>query len=262
MSPPSSQPQRAHVGPVPFVVCDLDAAVDLLIAHDPEAPGRALLFWNAYNVALADADPHYAALGARAASVFCDGVPVLWAGRRLHPGITGWSRVYGPDVMAATLDRGRTLGLRHYLLGSTEATLAALQTAIERRWPGARVVGVESPPFRQWGNDELVLRDERIRNSGADLVWVGLGTPLQDHECVRLADSLPITALGVGAAFDFIAGTKRQAPAVLQRSGLEWAYRLGTEPRRLARRYAWGNPRFVRVTLRQWRDMRSHETET
>ena len=243
-----------------FDVCDLDTAVTSIIAGTRKvATGRSLLFWNAYNVALADADPQYAALGARAGSVFCDGVPVLWAGRRLHPEVTGWSRVYGPDVMEATIDRGREVGLRHYLLGSTEATLAALQTSIARRWPGATVVGVESPPFRAWDPAELLRRDDRIRESRADLVWVGLGTPLQDHECVRLADALPVTALGVGAAFDFIAGTKRQAPAGLRRSGLEWAYRLGTEPRRLARRYAWGNPRFVRVVLRQWLDTEHQE---
>jgi N-acetylglucosaminyldiphosphoundecaprenol N-acetyl-beta-D-mannosaminyltransferase len=113
------------------------------------------------------------------------------------------------------------------------------------------VAGFDSPPFRPPSAPELADRDERIIASGATLVWVGLGTPKQDQEVRRLADSVPVTALAVGAAFDFLAGTKAQAPLWVQRSGLEWAFRLATEPRRLARRYLWGNPRFVVATVRR-----------
>ncbi|MCX6461046.1 MAG: WecB/TagA/CpsF family glycosyltransferase [Actinobacteria bacterium] len=215
--------------------------------------GNAVLFWNAYNVALASDDADYATLSDSASAVFCDGVPIVWAGKRLHRDVAGWSRVYGPDTMCAVLDQGRAVSLRHYLLGSDQETLAALTTAITERWPGVELVGVESPPFRPPTVDELLERDQRISESGAQCVWVGLGTPKQDIECRRLANALPVTALGVGAAFDFIAGTKRQAPAVLQRSGLEWAFRLAIEPRRLARRYFWGNPRFVTEVIRQKR---------
>jgi len=250
---------RLPVGGVGFTVCTLDAAAEWVVdgaAEQGRSTGTAALFWNAYNVALADSDPQYLALAREAQAVFCDGVPVVWAGRRLHPRTAGWSRVYGPDTMAAVLDRGRASGLRHYLLGSTPETLAALRSAIERRWPGTDVVGADSPPFRPATSRELRERDERIVASGAQVVWVGLGTPRQDHECLRLASALPVTALGVGAAFDFIAGTKRQAPPLLQRSGLEWAYRLATEPRRLAGRYAWGNPRFVLAVTRHRHDPR------
>ena len=95
------------------------------------------------------------------------------------------------------------------------------------------------------------LQLARIRDSGATLVWVGLGTPKQDHEVHRLATALPVVALAVGAAFDFIAGTVSQAPVWMQRSGLEWSYRLAQEPRRLTKRYLWGNPRFVASVARQ-----------
>jgi N-acetylglucosaminyldiphosphoundecaprenol N-acetyl-beta-D-mannosaminyltransferase len=100
---------------------------------------------------------------------------------------------------------------------------------------------------------ELHERDERIRASGATIVWVGLGTPKQDYEAQRIATSLPVVAVAIGAAFDFLAGTKAQAPLWVQRSGLEWAFRLASEPRRLGRRYVWGNSVFVREALKTMR---------
>jgi N-acetylglucosaminyldiphosphoundecaprenol N-acetyl-beta-D-mannosaminyltransferase len=156
--------------------------------------------------------------------------------------------VYGPDVMEAVLARGG--GLRQYLLGGSEQTLVALRAEIARRWPNSVVVGAESPPFRPLSDSQRQEQDARIAESGAQLVWVGLGTPKQDWEAARLARSLPVVALAVGAAFDFLAGTKAQAPVWVQRCGIEWAYRLAHEPRRLARRYFWGNPRFLLAAAR------------
>ena len=112
------------------------------------------------------------------------------------------------------------------------------------------MVAAESPPFRPLTAAEVAAQDQRIRQSGAELVWVGLGTPKQDHEVARLAAELPVVALAVGAAFDFLAGTKPQAPLWMQRSGTEWAFRLASEPKRLTRRYLWGNPRFLQAALR------------
>ena len=202
-------------------------------------------FVNAYTIALADSDPDYATLlNDRVAVNFTDGVPVAWLGRRAYGFEAGqWPRVYGPDVMEAVLSRDD--GLRHFLLGGDEETLAALKRSVERRWPHSIIAGSESPPFRSLTTDELRDQDARICDSGADLIWVGLGTPKQDWEAARIAKSTGIPTLAVGAAFDFIAGTKPQAPVWMQRSGTEWVFRLATEPRRLARRYLWGNPRFL-----------------
>ena len=97
--------------------------------------------------------------------------------------------------------------VRHFLLGGSPETLVALQQAIAQRWPRAKVVAAESPPFRPMTAAEVAAQDQRIRQSGAELVWVGLGTPKQDHEVARLAAELPVVALAVGAAFDFLAGT-------------------------------------------------------
>ncbi len=205
-------------------------------------------FVNAYVIALAEEDADYRDL-LRAGLCLTDGTPVAWLGRWVYgQSRKDWQRVYGPDVMACLL---ASPGLRHYLLGGTEQTLAALQTAIARRWSQAQVVGASSPPFRALTDEEQRQQDAAIAASGADVVWVGLGTPKQDWEAARVAASTGRMALAVGAAFDFIAGTKPQAPVWMQRSGTEWAFRLATEPRRLARRYLWGNPRFVRAVARQ-----------
>jgi len=250
---------RRRVGSIDFTVLPLTAAIDLvvLLGSSPQPAGTAIHFANAYNVALADTDQRYRALMASGDLVFSDGTPVVWAGRRLHPDIAErWTRVYGPDVMSGVLDRGEQAPAggnppRHYLLGGTPHVLAQLEQRIRERWPAALIVGSDSPPFATPSKDDLAARDERIRASDATLVWVGLGTPKQDFEVRRLASALPVTALAVGAAFDFLAGTTRQAPRWMQRSGLEWSYRLAQEPRRLARRYLWGNPRFVISVVRQ-----------
>jgi N-acetylglucosaminyldiphosphoundecaprenol N-acetyl-beta-D-mannosaminyltransferase len=153
--------------------------------------------------------------------------------------------------MAGALDRGCERGVRHYLYGSTPEVLDRLGRAIADRWPGAEVVGAESPPFRELTDADLRAAAKRMDGAGADLVWVGLGTPKQDDAVHRLARLGPATYVAVGAAFDFLAGTKRQAPVWMQRRGLEWCFRLATEPRRLWRRYLLGNLRFIRVVLRR-----------
>jgi len=242
---------RRNVGPINFSVVPLAEAIDIVtrLASQPLDKGVAVHFCNAYNVALADDDPAYAELINNGDLVFSDGTPVVWAGKRLHKDLAhAWTRVYGPDLLTGVLgksDAKDDSGPRHYFLGSTPETLSALCEAIHERWPMATIAGIESPPFRTATPFELAARDERIRASRATCVWVGLGTPKQDYEVTRLATVMPVVALAVGAAFDFTAGMKRQAPVWMQSSGTEWIYRLATEPRRLARRYLWGNPRFI-----------------
>ncbi|MDZ7578804.1 MAG: WecB/TagA/CpsF family glycosyltransferase [Candidatus Nanopelagicales bacterium] len=254
---------RAEVGRVPFRVAPLSqvlsAVLDASQDTGPSRRGTAVHFVPAYTVALADTDTQYAGVFRNTESaVFSDGVPVVWAGRRLHRQLAGrWERVYGPDVMEAVLAASTSEGPRHYLLGGSPRTVETLHSIIRERFPQASVVGVESPPFRPLSQEEILAQDQRIAASGAQIVWVGLGTPKQDWEVARLAESLPVVAMAVGAAFDFMAGTKPQAPEWLRASGLEWAYRLGTEPKRLWRRYLWGNPRFLIAAARTPRQSRT-----
>ena len=252
---------RRRVGEIDFTVLPLNDAIAFVLAaagapQEIGHPGLAVHFCNAYNVALARSDTSYANLLANADVVFSDGVPITWVGRRAYPeDAQAWERVYGPDVMRGVLDSSTDEGPRHYLLGGSPETLDALEQRIAAEHPQAQIVGAESPPFRTASYDELRERDRRIADSGATIVWVGLGTPKQDAEVQRLAASLPVVAMAVGAAFDFIAGTKAQAPVWMQRSGTEWAFRLASEPRRLGRRYFWGNSVFALEAARTLRTL-------
>jgi N-acetylglucosaminyldiphosphoundecaprenol N-acetyl-beta-D-mannosaminyltransferase len=265
VSVPELPGRNQRVGEVAFTVLPLDSAIRLIVDAAAAVaqgqlghPGLAVHFCNAYNVALARHDRGYAALLRTGDVVFSDGVPITWVGRRAYPALAAdWERVYGPDVMRGVLRRSSDDGPRHYLLGGDQSTLDALADRLRPEYPGAAIVGTESPPFRRATPDELDERDARIAASGASIVWVGLGTPKQDVEVARLAASLPVVAMAVGAAFDFLAGTKAQAPAWMQRSGTEWAFRLASEPRRLGRRYVWGNSVFALEAARTLRRARS-----
>lgn len=207
---------------------------------------------NAYTLALAERDPQLLGILRAATLNLPDGQSVVWANRLLHRGVAlPPTRVYGPDLLLDVFALAGETGLRHYLLGSTPHVLEELQRELRRRFPHARITGTCSPPFRPLTAQELQKQQEDIRTAEADIVWVGLGTPKQDHWAAELCEALPVVAVAVGAAFDFIAGSKPQAPHWMQRSGLEWAFRLGCEPRRLWRRYLFGNTRFLWGVVRQ-----------
>jgi N-acetylglucosaminyldiphosphoundecaprenol N-acetyl-beta-D-mannosaminyltransferase len=177
-----------------------------------------------------------------------DGMPVAWAAKLSGSRTT---RLAGTDGMNLAATWGVEKGLRHYLYGGTPETLEKLQEALEERYPGILIVGAESPPFRSISDDEFSESVQRIQEAGTQALWIGLGAPKQDLAAGRLraAHAAPVI-LCVGAAFDFMAGTITRAPMWMQRTGLEWLHRLGSEPRRLWRRYLIGNPQFVGGVLR------------
>ena len=197
-----------------------------------------------------DADTRAAVLGATLAVP--DGMPLVWALRAL--GHARATRVYGPDLMAAFCARAARAGTPMYLYGGrTEEALELLRERLCERFPGVRIVGGFWPPFRELTSEEEQRVIADIEASGAAVVWVGTGQPKQERWMARMRPRLsPALLVGVGAAFDFHAGLVRQAPRWMQRAGLEWAYRLWREPRRLWRRYARHNPRFVAGFARQY----------
>lgn len=179
-----------------------------------------------------------------------DGMPLVWALKLA--GFRKAGRVYGPDLMAEMFDAGRSAGVKHYLYGTTEENLALLSARLLQRFPGAQIVGSYAPPFRPLSDSEETEVTDRINAAGADIIWVGLSTPKQEHWMHKMRDRLQASMLiGVGAAFDFHAGNKPQAPQILQRSGMEWAFRLACEPRRLWRRYAVTIPCFLGLAFAQ-----------
>jgi len=179
-----------------------------------------------------------------------DGMPLVWLSRL--NGFPWVERVYGPDLMLAVCKRSLSKGYRHYLYGGLEGVPEKLAESLRRRFPKLQIVGVYSPPFRPLTKDEDECVIQKVNQAKPDIVWVGLSTPKQEywmHEHLQRITA-PVM-VGVGAAFDFHAGLKKQAPRWMQRSGLEWFFRLVTEPRRLWRRYLINNPWFLWLILRQ-----------
>ncbi len=181
-----------------------------------------------------------------------DGQPLVWALRLL--GHARATRVYGPDLMAHHCAHAARVGTPIYLYGGrSEQALELLRARLSERFPGLRIVGGWSPPFRPLTSAERAWVVREIDGSGAQVVWVGTGQPKQELWMSEMRPLLQAPLLvGVGAAFDFHAGIVSQAPSWMQRNGLEWLYRLSREPRRLWRRYASQNPRFLVGFLRQW----------
>lgn len=179
-----------------------------------------------------------------------DGMPLVWLSR--FYGQHQVERVYGPDLMLALCDRSQAAGYGHFLYGGAAGVPELLASKLRERFPKLRIVGTYSPPFRALTPDEDEALVNQINASGADIVWVGLGAPKQERWMATHVGRLDAAALiGVGAAFDFHSGLKPQAPLWMQRNGLEWLFRLLTEPRRLWKRYLTTNPLFVALALAQ-----------
>ncbi len=190
-----------------------------------------------------------------------DGMPLVWL-NRLH-GFRASGRVYGPDLMLALCGRSAETGHRHFFYGGRPGVAATLVDRLRARCPGLHVAGVHTPPFRAAGERETPETLEAINAARPDVVWVGLGTPKQDYWVAQHRDALHAAAIiAVGAAFDFHAGLLAQAPRWMQRSGLEWAFRLAHEPRRLAFRYLVYNPLFVGACALQFSGLKKYPVES
>ena len=236
-------PDKASVVGIPISVTSYDGVLDAL-SYRPEDRATIVAVCNVHSVMSARRDEALAGAIRSAEIATPDGVPIVWALRAMVR--KDQERVYGPELMRRALVDSERLGWAHYLYGSTPETLQQLQEVIADIAPSANLVGSFSPPFRPMDAAETAASLEAIRSSGADVVWVGLGMPKQELWMDSIRDELPgVALLGVGAAFDFLAGTKKQAPAWMQRAGLEWLFRLIQEPRRLWRRYVWNNPAYA-----------------
>lgn len=219
------------------------------VADRLNGAGIPVHFVNAYTVSLTS-EARYLRLFQSDGVNIADGTPLAWLARLMSGQV---AHLRGPDAFREILSSKPTYRLRHFLLGGNEESLARLEVAIAQDHPDAVVVGAFSPPFTEFGDSDRDHIDSLIRDSAANVVWVGIGTPKQDYEVVRLAALHPAVVLAVGAAFNFVSGDVVEAPMLWRRTGLEWMYRFVREPRRLWRRYLLGNLTFLVLAVRRRR---------
>ncbi len=210
---------------------------------------------NVHTLMEAHDNPEYAAILNRALIATPDGMPLVWALRRM--GFPCQTRVYGPDLLLAfAAYASRRPDLTSYFFGAGPGVADTLAKSLSCRFPGFMVAGCHSPRFGRMSREEDAACVDAINASGAHVLWVGLGAPQQERWMAEHAAQINAIMVGVGAAFDFLSGAKPQAPRWMMRLGLEWLYRLGTEPRRLWRRYLVHNPRFLwkmrALMLKNW----------
>lgn len=225
-----------------------DAALDRLLGWARAHDSRYVTICNVHVVVSASRDAAYLGIINGSDMATPDGAPVAWMLRR--QGFAGQTRISGPDLMWALCERCAAEGLPVYCYGSTDATLALLEQRLRTAFPALKMT-MESPPFRALTAEEDAAAVDRINASGAGIVFVGLGCPKQENWMAEHRGRVHAVMIGVGAAFDFHAGTVRRAPAWMRDNGLEWLHRLLSEPRRLWKRYLVTNTLFIVGAARQ-----------
>ncbi len=248
----ASSPSTTRVVGMEIARVDYTEALDRIDAMVATKTKGYICVAPVHLVMLAEERPDLRSAIDKASFTVPDGMPLVWAMRCLGHGHQ--SRVYGPELMARACERAARSGTRMYLYGGrNEGALVQLTLNLRRRYPGLRIVGGWSPPFRPLTAEEESTVIADINRSEADIVWVGTGQPKQELWMAQMRPHLQAPVMvGVGAAFDFHAGIVAQAPHWMQVCGLEWTYRVYREPRRLWRRYLRYNPRFVAGFARQY----------
>lgn len=214
---------------------------------------------SAHGVIEAQEDPELRRILNQSGMSTPDGMSIVWLLKLM--GHRQVSRVYGPDLMEAVCEHSVEKGYRHFMFGGAEGVADKLAAALQNRFPGLQIAGTYCPPFYIPSPEEDQMMVDMINNSGADIVWIGISTPKQERWMASHLGQLEAPVMvGVGAAFDFLSGVKRQAPRWIQRSGLEWLFRLANEPRRLFPRYI-QYPRFVLKAIAQLLGLKSYPIE-
>lgn len=224
-----------------ILVTNMAKTVERIEKDIEELRGEYICVGNVHTTVMAHDDAQYHEVQKQAAFVLPDGKP-LSAYSRKH-GFPEAERVTGPDLMLELFSRDN--GLKHYFYGSTEETLSALQEALKTNYPDLSIVGMVSPPFKKLTREEDEEQVRRINESGADIIWVGLGAPKQENWMYHHRGKVCGVMIGVGAGFDYHAGNIKRAPVWMQKCSLEWLYRLMQDPKRLFRRYLVTNTRYL-----------------
>ena len=263
----SSQPNGVQTGAVPRVnilgvgvtPVNLGQAVDTLDKWRDEGRREYVCCTSVHGLVEAQRDPEMRGVLNRAGLTTEDGMPLVWWCQR--SGYPDAGRVSGSDLLLAMCERAPERGHRHFFYGGSPRVVETLVLRLKQRFPGLVVAGYRSPPFRPLTQEEDAADVQAINETRPDFVWVGLGTPKQDKWMALHVGKIHAAALlGVGAAFDFVSEARPRAPLWMQHSGLEWLFRLMTEPSRLAARYLVIIPIFLVCALQQLAGWKSYTT--
>jgi N-acetylglucosaminyldiphosphoundecaprenol N-acetyl-beta-D-mannosaminyltransferase len=246
----SAWPAKLSLFGVRISATDYDQAEALVLEAAQRRQGAIVTHLAVHGLMTAARDEHYRSRINAFDIVAPDGQPVRWALNHFH-GAALRQRCYGPELMLRLCRRAAEKGVAIYLYGSTPEVMRSLAANLLARFPALRIVGTETPPFGSLSAEESAAAVGRINDSGAGMVFIGLGCPRQDLFAFEHRGTVRAVQVCVGAAFDFHAATKRMAPAWMQRCGLEWLFRLTQEPFRLWRRYAVNNTLFLFYVTRQ-----------
>ena len=241
--------KTAAVLSAPIDVLTWEHALARISSWAAQRESRYVCICNAHSVVTAGQDAAFGRVVQEADMATPDGAPVAWMLRKL--GYAHQQRINGPDLMWKYCEQAAQRGESIYLYGGMPETLEILQRRLADVFPGLRVAGAYAPPFRVATNEEDAADVARINASGATTVWVSLGCPKQEKWMAAHRGRVKAVMIGVGAAFDYHAGTIKRAPGWMQNAGLEWLHRLCSEPRRLWRRYLVTNTLFVIGALKQ-----------
>ena len=240
----SCKGERTNILGIGISAINMDDAIATIDGWIEQREPNYVCITGAHGVVESRKDARLRDIYERAGLVTPDGIPLVWMSRWL--GARRVERVYGPDLMREISARSPARGYRHFYYGGTPGVADQLAAALTTSNPGLNVVGTLCPPFRALTPEEDAQMVEQINSTAPDIVWVGLGAPKQEYWMASHIGRINAPVIiGVGAAFDFLAGTKKQAPVWMQRHGLEWLFRLCAEPRRLWRRYAYIVPAFL-----------------
>jgi len=227
---------------IPFLQRTLEQATREVIGYAVSERQAAFHLVNAYSIAASSENFVYREVLERSEHNLPDGFPISFLTKFSSQPLT---QVRGPSLFREVIEKSQGQGVKHFFLGSTDQVLDLLVSKVRQSYPNALIAGYHSPPFAPLTENERVEQAKRVIDSGANLIWVALGTPKQDIEAKKISMETGKTVVAVGAAFDFLAGTAAEAPRWMSKVGIEWIFRLMTEPKRLWRRYLIGNFRFI-----------------
>lgn len=228
---------------------DMNSAINKLLHNYKRWSGRYVCAANVHTTVMSVDNPELMAAENGAVMTLPDGKPLSMVARKR--GCTSIGRVAGPDVMTEIFKASDKYGLRHFFYGSTPLVLEALERNLKEKYPGIIIAGMISPPFGELTEEEDERYVNQINEANADFVWIGLGAPKQELYMASHKGRIKGLMMGVGAGFDFHAGTEKRAPLILQKMSLEWLYRLIHNPRRLLKRYTTTNIRFMRLVNKE-----------